>query len=129
MEQKRKRAMLRYGEENVGWESRSLGFPGLLHSDNKGRSKFFVRAVFLVNFGVRPGFQYQFWYQLAGWYWIPQLTSLGLGFLRDKWLWSDLGFFRGSLRAGVCFYMPLIFITVWKEVFTVVIPTFQVRAL
>lgn len=41
-------------------------------------------AVFLMNFGVRPGCKYQFWYQLAGWYWMPPLMSLGLSLFRDK---------------------------------------------
>lgn len=46
-----------------------------------------------MNFGVRPGFQYQFWYPLAGWCWIPQLMSLGLGFLGDKMALVRPGFY------------------------------------
>ena len=84
--------MLRYGEENVGWESRNVGFPGLLYS-NKGGNKFVVCAIFLMNFGVRTGFKYQFWCQLAEWCRIPQLTSLGLGFLMCKMALVSHGFY------------------------------------
>ena len=122
--------MLGYGEENDGQESRNLGFLGLLYSDNNGRNKFLVCAVFLVNFGVRPGFKYQSWYQLAGWCWIPQSTPLGLSFLRDKMaFWSYVGFIRGSLDVRVCVSTPLIFTAFWNEVVPVVIPTSQGRAL
>lgn len=50
--------MLRYGEGNIVWESRNMGVLGLLYPYNKGRLTFFV--IFLMNFGVKPGFKYQF---------------------------------------------------------------------
>lgn len=54
-----------------------------------------------MNFGVRPGFRYTFWYLGAGWCWISQLTSLALSFFIWKMALIIHGFYWWSLCAGI----------------------------
>lgn len=110
-----KRVILSYDEEKTGWESRNLGFPGVLYFYYK-EDRDSLYAIFVMNFGVRLGFKYQFWYLFAVWNWTSQLTSWGLSFFIYKMALVIHGFLLGA-HCILCFYM-----TVLSRIFTIVIP-------